>query len=150
MRGEHIDRVSLNTLGITHIFFKGVKVNEVSIRSIHEKAEKLLEDLGNLLPLATLSYLTKKFIQISENNNISQIPNKQTQSRSDCKNICSNVYVINYLVAITFLCATVSHNDLPPVGLYLWLVLLSIFLYLYYKLIQFGWVVLRTIDHLRY
>ena len=102
MGGEHIDRIGLNTLGITFIFFKGVKVNQVSTRPIHEKTEKLLEDLGNLLTLTTLSDLTKKLFQIRENYNVSQISDKQTQSRSARKNICSNFYVINNLVAITF------------------------------------------------
>ncbi len=41
-------------------------------------------------------------------------------------------------VAITFICATVSHKNLPPIGFCLWLIVILQFLYLYHKLTCLG------------
>jgi hypothetical protein len=59
MGGKHMDKISFNTAGITLIFFKRVKINQMSACPIQKKTEKLLEDLRYLLAFTTLSYLTE-------------------------------------------------------------------------------------------
>ena len=134
MGGKHIVRFTFNTASIALIFFKSVKVNQVSARPIHEETEKLLEDLGNFLTLATLSYLTKNLLQIWEQFNTSQISNKKSQSSPAGKNIPGYFYVVNNWLAFTVICATIFHNKLPPVGFCLWLIVVWRLLHLYHKL----------------
>ncbi len=131
-------RHCLNTASISLIFLKFVKVDQMSACAVHEKAEKLLKNLGNLLALIALSYLEKNFLQIGKQDYTSQISNKQTQSSSTCKIISSHLNITNNCVAIVCICAIIFHNNLPPVGFYLWLVVFRQFLYLYHKLTHLG------------
>jgi hypothetical protein len=57
MGRKHILRRRLNTASIPLILFQRVKVDQMPTCAIHKEAEKLLEDLGDLLTLAALSYL---------------------------------------------------------------------------------------------
>jgi hypothetical protein len=115
-----------------------VKVDQMSTCAIHEKTEKLLENLGNLLSFATLPYLTEKILKIWKQNNTSQISYKQTQTSSTTKNISRDVDIVNNWVAFMFIFIIMCRNNLPPVGLNLWLVVVFRFLYLYHRLTHLG------------
>ena len=82
MGGKHIVRISLNTPRITLIPFKSIEVSQMPACAIHEKAEKLVKDLRDILTLATSSDLPKKRFQARVQNNAAQISYKQTQSCS--------------------------------------------------------------------
>ena len=142
MRGQHTLSLCLNTAGISLIFLKFIKVGQMSTCAVHEKAEKLLKNLGNALPLIALSYSTKNLLQIGKQGYTSQISNKQTQSSPAGKIISSDFDIINNCAGI-IICATIFHCELPPIGFYLWLIILLPFLYLYHKLTHLGGLFFR-------
>jgi hypothetical protein len=61
MRRQHMLRLRLNTTGISLIFLKRIKIEQMTARCIYEKTEKLFEDLGNRFTFAALSYLKKLY-----------------------------------------------------------------------------------------
>jgi hypothetical protein len=130
MGREHILGCCLNTARIPFILFQRVEVNQMPTGPIHKKAEKLLENLGDLLPLSASSYFTEKLLQVWIQLNAPQISYKQGQSRTTAKNITGHIYVVNYWLAITFLCATIFHNDLLPIGFCLRIFLFVLFAFI--------------------
>ena len=112
-----------------------LKMNQLGIfKQLFPEAEKLLEDLGDLLTLPTLSDPAKNPFHKCEQINASQIPHKKCQSSTTGKNICGYFYVVDNWFAFTVICATIFHDRLPPVGLCLWLMIVWRLLHLYHKL----------------
>jgi len=106
--------------------------------AIYEKAEKLLKNLRDILTLAAFSNLPEKRLQVGIQHNTAQISYKQIQSGSAGKYIFSHRYLVDNGVAITIICATMPHKNLPPIGFCLWLIVILQFLYLYHKLTHLG------------
>jgi hypothetical protein len=110
---KHCFHICFNGSRITSILLQGIEIDDVSAGPVEEKAEKLLEDLDQWLPLIALSNTTKQALQMWIEVDILQIAHKKAQPSTGCESVGCSLDCINLTFALA---AFVGHNGLLPFG----------------------------------
>lgn len=117
MGGEEILRVTLNGCGITLVFLKGIKVNQMPAGAIQKETEQLLEHLTDRLAFPALAHRAKESFKMRIKLDPSKIADKETQTTSVGECIRGDLNGVDDLFEIVIDCVKMLHDCLPPSGL---------------------------------
>ncbi len=92
-------------------------MNQVPTRVVEEKAEELLENLGDRLPHAASSHGTEKGLQLAIDAEVSQVPHKEAPSSSSGEHLLTDLNPVDDLLAFCPGNDIFLHVCLPPLGL---------------------------------
>ncbi|WP_148045775.1 hypothetical protein [Desulfosoma caldarium] len=93
--GKHSAWLTLGDSGIARVLGRGVEVDQVPARAVHEKTQQLFKNLGDRLPLAAATHGAKESIDLLKNLDVAKMANKQTQITAACERIVGHLNAVN-------------------------------------------------------